>query len=466
MQCQNSKKKPNIIYFLADDLGWGDLSLNGQDAFKTPNIDRLAAEGMLFTDHYSGSTVCAPSRCSLMTGLHTGHAQVRGNQEIQPEGQAAMATGTVTIPNYLKQAGYVSGMFGKWGLGYPGSASDPTTYFDEFFGYNCQRYSHRYYPAYLWHNDEKVELPGNDWTNKKTFGPDVIHEKALEFIENNNPEKTGKPFFLYYPNTIPHAELIAPQDEILDKFFGKFDERPYPGGNTKNPDHADYGPNMEIPAYCPQDFPKATFAAMVTRLDRQVGEIIDKLKELGIDDNTIVIFTSDNGAHAEGGIHPDDFDSNGKYRGMKRDLYEGGIRTPMIARWPGKVQPETTSDHISAFWDMLPTFCELAGVETPKDVDGISILPELLGDTAAQKQHEYLYWEFPVMGGRQAVRKGHWKGVRYGVKQNPEAEIELYNLTNDAGENMNVASEHPEVVQEMKVLFKQAHVESEVFPLF
>ena len=466
MNCQNTKKKPNIIYILADDLGYGDLSLYGQDEFTTPNIDRLAMEGMNFTDHYSGSTVCAPSRCSLMTGLHTGHTQVRGNKEIEPEGQAPMEPGTVTIPTLLKQGGYVSGMFGKWGLGYPGSASDPMIFFDEFYGYNCQRYAHRYYPAYLWHNDKKVEIEGNHWINKNTFAPDIIHEKALEFIEKNNPKKTGKPFFLYYPSTIPHAELIAPQDEILQQFIGKFDERPFPGGNTQDLKSAAYGPNMSIPAYCPQENPKAVFAALITRLDRQVGEIIEKLQELGIDDNTIVIFTSDNGAHAEGGIHPDDFNSNGKWRGMKRDLYEGGIRVPMIVRWPGKVKAGTTSDHISAFWDILPTFCEIGGVAAPANIDGISMLPVLLGHDSEQKQHEYLYWEFPALGGRQAIRKGHWKGVRYNVKGNPEAEIELYNLEDDPSEENNIASGFPEIIREMKGLFEKARAGSETFPLF
>lgn len=466
LNCQNTKTKPNIIYVLADDLGYGDLSFLDQDAFMTPNIDRLAAEGMRFTDHYSGSTVCAPSRCSLMTGFHTGHTQVRGNKEIEPEGQAPMESGTVTIPTLLKKNGYVSGMFGKWGLGYPSSDSDPTIYFDEFYGYNCQRYAHRYYPAYLWHNDKQVELEGNHWINKNTFAPDIIHEKALAFIEKNNPKKTGKPFFLYYPSTIPHAELIAPQDDILKEFLGKFDENPYPGGNTDNLTRAPYGPNMDIPAYCPQEDPKAVFAALIIRLDRQVGEIIEKLQELGIDDNTIVIFTSDNGAHAEGGIHPDDFNSNGKWRGMKRDLYEGGIRVPLIVRWPGKVKAGTTSDHISAFWDILPTFCEIGGVAAPANIDGISMMPVLLGNDSEQKQHEYLYWEFPALGGRQAIRKGHWKGVRYNVKGNPEAEIELYNLDDDPSEKNNIASGFPEIIREFKGLFVKARVGSETFPLF
>jgi arylsulfatase A-like enzyme len=318
----------------------------------------------------------------------------------------------------------------------------------------------------LWHNDKKVELEGNGWTDTKTFAPDVIHENALRFIEKNNSRETGKPFFLYYTTTIPHAELIAPTDEILQKFQGKFDERPYPGGNTKDLTRAPYGPNMDIPAYCPQKFPKAVFAALITRLDKQVGEIIKKLKELGIYDNTIVIFSSDNGAHGEGGIHPEDFDSNGKWRGMKRDLYEGGIHVPMIVSWPGKVKPGTTSDHISAFWDMLPTFCEIAKVDAPENIDGISMLPVLLGKDSEQKQHEYMYWELPEQGGRQAIRKGDWKAVKYNVKGNPDTEIELFNLRDDPSEKMNIASNHLEIVQEMEVLLKQARAESKAFPLF
>jgi len=466
LNCQKTETKPNIIYILADDLGYGDLSSNGQKHFSTPNIDQLAAEGMTFTNHYSGSTVCAPSRCALMTGLHTGHSQIRGNEEVEPEGQAPMKPGTTTIPTLLKESGYVSGMFGKWGLGYPGSASDPMKFFDEFYGYNCQRYSHRYYPAYLWHNDKKVELDGNNWTDTKTFAPDLIHENALKYIEKNNSKKSGNPFFLYYSTTIPHAEYLVPQDEILQKFQGKFEEKPYPGGNTKDLTRAPYGSNMDIPGYSRQKYPKAVHAALITRSDKQVGEIVKKLKELEIDDNTIIIFTSDNGAHAEGGIHPEDFDSNGKWRGMKRDLYEGGIHVPMIVRWPGKVKPGTTSDHISAFWDILPTFCEIAKVASPNNIDGISMLPVLLGKDKKQKQHDYLYWEFSAEGGRQAIRKGDWKAVKYGVKGNPDAEIELYNLVEDPGEKMNVASMHPEIIREMKVLFKQARVESEAFPLF
>jgi len=435
------KRKPNIIYILADDLGYGDLSCYGQQKFKTPNIDRLAAEGIKFTQHYAGCTVCAPSRCSLLTGLHTGHAQIRGNREVMPEGQAPMQPGTITIPTLLKRAGYISGMFGKWGLGAPGSDSDPTVFFDEFYGYNCQRQAHNYYPEYLWHNRKKVSLDG------KTYSHDLIMKAAEDFIRAN----TDKPFFCYLPVTIPHASMHAPK-QLHDKYrklFPQFEDETgkYAGPDVRNP--------------------VAAFPAMVEYLDSGVGRILDLLEELGIDDNTLVIFTSDNGPHREGGHDPDFWDSNGILRGMKRDLYEGGIRVPFLARWPGKIQPGSRSDHISAFWDMLPTFCEIADVDYTKDTDGISMLSAMLGKP--QIEHDYLYWEFTSWNGeigKQAIRKGDFKAIRQNVRENPDAGIELYNLKNDPGETMNVAAYYPEIVQEMKVLFKEARTESAEFPLF
>jgi len=431
-------RRPNIIYILADDLGYGDLSCYGQKKFKTPNIDRLANEGVRFTQHYSGSTVCAPSRCSLMTGLHTGHAQVRGNREIQPEGQAPMKPGTKTIPTFLNEAGYVSGMFGKWGLGGPGSASDPMEFFDEFYGYNCQREAHNYYPNHLWHNREKVQLDG------KTYSHDLIMNAAMNFIRKNK----DKSFFCYMPVTIPHASMHAPK-ELHDKY-----RKIYPQFDDKFANYA--GPRVQNPV--------AAFPAMMECLDNGIGQIMDLLKELGIDRDTIVMFTSDNGAHEEGGHDPDFWDSNGPLRGLKRDLYEGGIRAPFIARWPGKIRPGRTSEHISAFWDMLPTFCEIAGVKSPDNIDGISLLPELFGRT--QKKHDYLYWEFPVFGGRQAIRAGNFKAVKLGVSQNPDAAMEIYDLARDPGEKNNIAEKRPEVVDGMKKLFARARTESDVFSLF
>ena len=433
-----SQRKPNIVYILADDLGYGDLSCYGQQKFSTPNIDRLAAEGMKFSQHYSGSTVCAPSRCALMTGLHTGHAQVRGNREVQPEGQAPMASDTVTIPTRLRQAGYVSGMFGKWGLGAPGSKSDPMVFFDEFYGYNCQREAHTFYPKHLWHNRQKVPLDG------KTYSHDLIMNAAMEFIRANRNTQ----FFCYMPVTIPHAAMHAPE-ALHNKYRAQ-----YPQFEDRVGKYA--GPNVQNPV--------AAFPAMVQHLDTGVGRILDLLEALGIDDNTLVLFTSDNGPHREGGHDPDFWDSNGPLKGIKRDLYEGGIRVPFLARWPGTIQPKTSSDHVSAFWDMLPTFCEMAGVECPENTDGISILPTLQG--RAQERHDYLYWEFTERGGKQAIRRGDIKAVKLNVSKNPNAPIELYDLAKDPGETRNMAREHPEIVQEMKVLFKQARVDSPTFRLF
>jgi arylsulfatase A-like enzyme len=326
-QVEHTNQKPNIIYILADDLGYGDLSCYGQSKFSTPNIDRLAAEGIRFTQHYAGSTVCAPSRYSLMTGLHTGHAQIRGNREILPEGQAPMEKGTVTISTLLDQAGYATGMFGKWGLGSPGSESDPSRFFDEFYGYNCQREAHTYYPNHLWHNRSKVQLNG------KTYSHDLIMNAALDFIHTNK----DRPFFCYVPVTIPHASMHAPK-ELHDKY-----RYLYPQFESEIGRYS--GPEVENPV--------AAFAAMVEHLDNGVGQIMNLLKELDIDDNTMVMFTSDNGPHREGGHNPDFWDSNGSLRGIKRDLYEGGIRVPLIVRWPDKIKPGSRSDHISAFWDML-----------------------------------------------------------------------------------------------------------------
>ena len=434
----DSGQKPNIIYILADDLGYGDLSCYGQEKFKTPNIDRLADDGMKFTQHYSGSTVCAPSRCALMTGLHTGHAQIRGNKAAKPEGQAPMKDGTVVIPSLLKKSGYVSGAFGKWGLGAPGSASDPALFFDEFYGYNCQREAHNFYPDHLWHNRKRVELDG------KTYSHDLIMKAALDFIRTNK----DRPFFCFMPVTIPHAAMHAPK-ELHDKY-----RKLYPQFDEKIGRYA--GPKVQNPI--------AAYPAMVEHLDNGVGQVMALLKELGIDDNTLVIFTSDNGPHREGGNDPEFWNSNGPLRGIKRDLYEGGIRAPFIARWPQKIAAGTTSDHISAFWDMLPTFCEMAGVDIPKNIDGISMLPEMLGKT--QREHDYLYWEFVEGGCKQAIRKGRFKAVKLKVFKNPDAPIELYDLENDIGEKNNVAASYPEKVMEMKSLFKEARVDSQTFRLF
>ncbi len=453
VEAKNIKQeKPNIVYILADDLGYGDLSCLGQKRFSTPNIDRMAREGMVFTQHYAGCTVCAPSRSSLMTGQTTGHTPIRGNKEWKPEGQWPMPAETYTVAELMKEAGYVTGGFGKWGLGYPGSEGDANRQgFDEFYGYNCQRLTHNYYPDHLWHNQTKVILKGNSGSQSKDYAPELIHQKALQFIEKNKE----KPFFLYYPTTIPHAELLLPK-ENMKEFQGKLmPEKSFKGAEPGSSYFREggYGSQPEV---------HAAFAAMVTLLDKQVGELLGKLKELGLDKNTIVIFSSDNGPHQEGGADPDYFDSNGPFKGYKRDLYEGGIREPMIAWCPGKIKANAKSDLISAFWDVMPTLADLAGVKTPENIDGISFLPTLLGKKG-QKKHEYMYWEFHEMGGRQAVRKGNWKLVRYQVLNTEKTTTELYDLNTDIGEDKNVANQHPEVVKELLELMAKARTPSDVF---
>jgi len=444
-------QKPNIVYILADDLGYADLSCYGQTHFQTPNIDKLAKSGMKFTQHYSGTTVCAPSRSSLMTGQHTGHTFIRGNNEIQPEGQYPLEAKAITLAEILQDAGYVTGAFGKWGLGYPGSEGDPNNQgFNEFFGYNCQRMGHNYFPYNLWHNHEKIMLPGNAGQKTEEYGPEVIHKQALKFLEDNK----DKPFFMYYPSIIPHAELFAPED-YMAKYRGKFlPEKVYEG--------VDDGELYKLGGYGSQPESRAAFAAMIDYLDMQVGEIVAKLKELGIYENTLIIFTSDNGPHQEGGADPDYFDSNGPLKGYKRDLYEGGVRVPMIAVWDGKIKPGTESNHISAFWDVMPTIAELAGIKIPENIDGISFLPTLL-ENEGQKQHDYLYWEFHEKGGRKALRKGDWKLVQYDVFTPEKTTTELYNLSTDIGEENNVAAENPKLFNELVELMNSARTESKVF---
>jgi arylsulfatase A len=454
ISCAPGSKKeplPNIIYILADDLGYGDLSCYGQRKFSTPNIDRLAREGMLFTQHYTGCTVSAPSRSCLMTGQHTGHTPVRGNKGWEPEGNWPLPADSYTIAEMLKTKGYVTGAFGKWGLGYIETEGDPNSQgFDEFYGYNCQSLAHNYYPDHLWYNHNKVLLPENDSSNTGAYSADLIHKAALNFLQTNK----DKPFFLFYPTTIPHAELFA-KEEYMKLFRGKFDpEKSFKG--------VDNGPAYRLGPYGSQPEAHAAFAAMVKELDDYVGEILNKLKELDIENNTIVVFASDNGPHLEGGADPDYFNSNGDLKGYKRDLYEGGIRTPMLVRWPGKVKAGSENDHISAFWDILPTFAEITGAQNPANIDGISFLPALLGKK--QKQHEYLYWEFHEQGGKIAVRMGNWKMVKHNVDIPANSTIELYELATDIGETNNIATANPEIVRTMEEIIKQAHKPSEVFP--
>ena len=444
------QKKPNIIYIIADDLGYGDLGCYGQKIVKTPNLDRIRAEGIKFTQHYSGSTVCAPSRCVLMTGQHTGHASVRGNGKWQPEGQGPIAKDIPTVAELLKDAGYTTGAFGKWGLGGPGSGAEPNDRgFDYWYGFNCQALAHNYYPDYLWKNRKKVMLEGNKGGKCGQFSHSLIAEEALNFIKRSK----DKPFFAFMPFTIPHAELAAPK-EAMDVYDGKIKEtKPY-----RNPS----SPYVAKGGYNAQAKPHTAFAAMVTLMDKNIGRIMALLKELNIDDNTIVMFTSDNGPHLEGGADPNFFDSNGPLKGFKRDLYEGGIRAPMIARWPGRIKPNTQTDHISAFWDVLPTMCEIANIKPSKNIDGISFAPTMFGKK--QKTHEYLYWEFHEQGGKQAVRMGKWKGIRLRVFKNPNGPIELYNLETDIGEENNIADKHPDIVAKISRIMKEARVHNDEWP--
>ncbi len=440
-------EKPNIIFIMADDLGYGDLSCYGQEHFSTPNIDRLASEGMRFTQFYSGSTVCAPARCSLMTGLHTGHATVRGNfSNVSKERRRiGLSVEDVTIAEVLKQEGYTTALVGKWGIGEADTLATPTRKgFDFFFGFLNQANAHNYYPPFLWRNETKVMLSDNDVKKMSgQYAHDLMTDEALGFVERSSE----KPFFLYLAYTVPHAEMTAPADS-MDLFSGRFPEEPYvnTGGS--------YGSQKE---------PKAAFAAMVTRLDRDVGRLMKLLKEKGIDDNTVVMFTSDNGPHSEGGHDFNYFDSNGPLKGLKRDLYDGGIRVPFIIRWPGNVAAGSNSDHIAAFWDFFPTAVDLSGAKTDAKTDGLSILPTLLGPPEKQKEHDYLYWEFFEQGGRQAVRMGDWKGIRYDVNLDPQSPLELYNLSADLGEEDNVAEANPEIVRQIDRIMLEARTESEFF---
>lgn len=433
--------KMNVVYILADDLGYGDIGCYGQQKIKTPNIDRLAQEGMQFMQHYAGCTVSAPSRCSLMTGLHTGHAQIRGNKEVKPEGQQPMAEDTYTLAKLMKSAGYKTGIFGKWGLGYPGSSSTPLKMgFDEFYGYNCQRQAHSYYPDHLWHNDTRVDFEANMREGRKIYSQDLIHEEAMKFILKNKEE----PFFAMLTYTLPHAELNLPHDSIYKMYENAFEEVPYDGKM----------------GYHPSEKPYASFAAMVTRLDKYVGDVIAELKELGLDKNTIVIFASDNGPHREGGANPDYFDSYGPFKGVKRDVYEGGIRVPMIAWCPGKIKEGVKSDHVSAFWDVMPTLAELTEASLPVAGDGISFLPTLLS-RKGQKQHKYLYWEFHEQNGREALRSGKWKLIRQPIVG--ETILELYDLEKDVHEDNNLARKYPAKVKELEKLMDGARTESSLF---
>jgi arylsulfatase A-like enzyme len=433
--------RPNIVFILADDLGYGDLGCQGQKLIHTPCLDRMATEGMRFTDGYAGSTVCAPSRCSLMTGLNTGHARVRGNALVP------LVPEDVTVAEVLREAGYATGIVGKWGLGEPDSTGIPNRQgFDFWFGYLNQRHAHNYYPAYLWRNEDRVPLgnevnhtingrdvsPGGVATKRVDYSHDLFTREALAFVEQHAAE----PFFLYLAYTIPHANNEAGRRGMEVPELGEYAGRDWPE-------------------------PEKAHAAMISRMDRDVGRLLTRLAELGIDGRTVVFFTSDNGPHKEGGADPEFFHSSGPLRGFKRALYDGGIRVPMLVRWPGRIQPGTTSDLPCAFWDFLPTAAELAGAEPPPGIDGLSIVPNLLAQPG-QRRHDFLYWEFHEgQHSKQAVRAGRWKAIRNA----PGEPLELYDLTTDLGEEHNVAAEHPDVVARIETHLKTARTPSEHWPL-
>jgi arylsulfatase A len=415
---ETPRRKPNIIFIMADDLGYGDLGCYGQQQIRTPHIDRIAKEGVRFSDCYSGATVCAPSRCTLMTGQHTGHCWVRGNKSRATHDRVPLRPEDTTVAQLLKEAGYATGIVGKWGLGEPGTTGIPNRKgFDYWFGYLNQARAHEYYTDYLWRNEEKVNLPPG------TYSHDLFTEEALDFIRREK----DKPFFLYVAYTIPHAEIEVPSED-------PYADEPWSENARK-------------------------FAAMITRMDGDVGRMMGLLRRLGIDDNTIVFFTSDNGPHSEGGHDARTFKSSGPLRGIKRDLYEGGIRVPMIVRWPGKIAPGRTSGQPWAFWDFLPTAVAIAAAKPPDGIDGISMLPAILG-RKQKHDHEYLYWEFHEGGVKQALRFGNWKAVRN--KQGKP--IELYDLKTDLGEQHDLSAQHRDLVKKAEELMKSAHVPSKDWP--
>jgi len=436
-------RRPNIIFILADDLGYGDVGCFGQKRIKTPHLDQLAADGVRFTQAYAGSPVCAPSRCCLMTGLHTGHARIRGNKDIP------LAPEDRTVASLLKEVGYATGLVGKWGLGEPTTTGEPRRHgFDEFYGYLNQTHAHNSFPPYLYRNESRVSLypatrplpatkPGADAAlatmrapDGSPFSNDLFTTEAIDFITRH---ANAQPFFLYLSYTIPHANSGTRQMEVPDS----------------GPYAAEAWPEME-----------KRKAAAITRMDAGIGQLLAQVAKLGITNDTMILFTSDNGPHKEGGVDPTFFNSSGPLRGIKRDLYEGGIRVPTIARWPGHIAPGTTNPHAWAFSDFLPTAADLAGAKTPAGLDGLSFAPSLMGKPSAQKAHTFLYWEFHERGFHQAVRMGHWKGIRH----DPKKPLELYDLSADLSETTDVALQHPAVVKQIEAYLATARTVSPYWP--
>lgn len=461
-----SKKLPNIIYIYADDLGYGELGCYGQQKIKTPNLDRMAKEGIRFTQHYAGAPVCAPSRAMLMTGKHAGHSYIRGNYELggfgdeEEGGQMPLPEGIFTLPGMLKQVGYTTGMSGKWGLGVTGTTGDPSLHgFDYYYGVLDQKQAHNFYPTHLWENSQwdsldnpvitvhqridstKATQKEFDYFKGKEYSIDKMTEKAIGFIDHNKDKR----FFLYLPYTLPHVSLQLP-DEELKQYTGRFEEKPY------------YGQR----GYASHRNPLSAYAAMVSYLDKQVGSIMKKIKDLGLDASTIIMFSSDNGPSVEGGADPAFFNSAGGLRGTKRDLYEGGIRVPFIVRWSGTIRPNSVSDHISTQYDLLATIADLCKTKITGRTDGISFLQTMLGNAAGQRKHEYLYFEFPEKGGQVAIRFGHWKGIRIDVKKDRNASWQLFHLLNDPGETKDIAIQHPEIINRLEEIQKQAHQHSHI----
>ena len=436
-------EKPNIIYILADDLGINDFGCYGQEIMKTPRVDAMAQGGLQFFEHYSGSTVCAPTRSCLMTGQHTGRTRVRGN------GPSYLKPEDVTIAEILKGAGYSTGLVGKWGLGEEGSPGIPTAQgFDFFFGYLNQSRAHRFYPDWIWRNENKEDYPDNP-SKRETYIHDSFTEEGLQWITDRSEEDA--PFFLYMAYTLSHVDLDVPEDS-MEPYYDLIEEK----GPYVNPKYPK--------GYRNHPTPRACFAGMTSRLDRDIGRVLDHLEELEIAENTLVLFSSDNGPTSAGGADPEFFDGNGIYRGIKRDLYEGGVRAPMIAYWPGTIEAGTRTDHVSAHWDVLATLAELAGAETPEEQVGVSFAPTLLGETDEQESHPYLYWEFYEKGGKQAIRKGPWKAVRLNRHQTgPEASWEIYHLPDDPSEETDLGPKKPELQKEFHRIAAEASTPNEFF---
>ncbi|MCM2372686.1 arylsulfatase [Aporhodopirellula aestuarii] len=429
-------KKPNIIFIMADDLGYGQLGCYGQEMIQTPNLDQMASDGLRMTDYYAGTAVCAPSRCALMTGLHVGHCFIRGNHEIKKtptneSGQLPIPSETITVAERLKEAGYTTGVVGKWGLGYPESEGDPLNQgFDFFAGYNCQRHAHNYYPGWVWRNREKVEL--GKANTPEGYSHYFMTREARSFITENQ----ANPFFLYLAYTIPHSALQIPSEDVAYRLYEKKD---WPEAQKKH-------------------------AGMITLMDRDIGGIRELLKELGLEENTLVIFTSDNGPHNSGGAKIEFFDDNGPLRGIKRDMYEGGVRVPFIAAWPSVIEPGRTSDHIAAHWDLMPTACELANVDPPSGIDGISYVPLLKGNVEAQPKHDLVYFELHHPDKR-GLRMGDWVALQdKTTSSDPNVDrIELYNLKEDLEQKHDLARNYPEKVAEARKLFADVHTPSDHF---